>query len=257
MTAKLSGPYAAMAGVAGKILLSPPVAEPPTITERSCANSVKASSRQGRFDELRSATQQTQQTKRFRYSDRVEWGAEHRLVKDPKHLGHIMAPDPESAVRKLGKCMPSKSMKDLWRLRDRGSYPVRASSAEQSFNATSTPESALLAAAFDPKFSHFGNSWTPLSRSQSAGSVGFTRERTMRSPNASKGLLEREEHVRTSTSIGWRPGSQDSQWSSPCNFIDAQPWKHGLSESKGTKYVHNQIMSGMVNARPTRALQSR
>jgi hypothetical protein len=257
MSATLSGPYAAMAGVAGKSLSSPPTAEPPTATERSCLGSVRASSRQGKSDEAGSLTQPLKQDKRYNVSDRVNWGSEHHLVKDPKHLGHIMAPDPESAVRKLGKRMPPNSMKDLWRLRDRGTYPARASAGETLFNHTDTPDSALLAAAYENKFSHFGNSWSSLNRAQSAGSIGFTRSQSFRSPTNLKGTLMNDAHHKASTSIGWRPGAEDSHWSSPADFKHGQPWKNGLYESPVTKYFHNHIATGMVNATLTRSLMSR
>lgn len=247
----LSGPYAAMAGVAGqRSSAAPPVALPPTVTERSAA---AASSRSagGLSERQRPASQPAE--KRIvqqRHSDQVDWGTEYNLVKEPLHLGHIASPHPDSAIRKVGKHMPAGGMKDLWNMRNRGNYPLRTVTGETTFGHTDTAWSPLSAATADVRFGHLGNSWSSLGCSQTLGSTGgFGRSKTMRSPSAAKGAPNfKDKLTATSSSYGWQPGGENAEWSRPGTFTNGQPWKHGIYQSAVTKYYHNQKITGSDNA---------
>jgi len=239
-----------MAGVAGHTGAPPVTSEMPILTERS---PVEAPTSRGEVDclseRLRPSSQPAERRIQHRFSDRVNWGTEHNLVAEPAHLGHIMAPHPDSAVRKEARHIPSKCMKDLWRMRDRGSYPLRASAGERGFQTMDSACSGLLTAASDARFGHLGNTWSSFSRSESLGSTGFSRSQTLRSPTTSRsGLCMKDRMMSSSSSIGWIPGTEGAEWSTPGSFTNGQPWKHGIHQSAVTNYVHNQKMSGMENA---------
>lgn len=244
-----------MAGVAGR--RAAPAAEPPIVTERSVAEASTRSRQSSRgllnAEELsaqsRTASVPAEQRVQQRHSDKVDWGSQHNLVKEPMHLGHLAAPHPDSAIRGLGKNMPPKCMKDLWKMRDRKAYPVGTSSGEAQFRATDSHLSTLSLAAADVRFGHLGNSWSPLGRSQTLGAADFGRSRTMRSPAMSHQSSGLKDHLTTtSSSIGWRPGGQGAEWSNPGTFHDGQSWKHGITQSPVTNYFHNQQATGMENA---------
>lgn len=238
-----------MAGVAGQRLsTAPPMAEPPTVTDRSAAAASTRRSQVGApplNEQLRPASQPAQGRMQHRRVDRVDWGTEYNLVAEPLHQGHVMAPHPDSAVRKVGKHVPSRCMKDLWKMRDR-CCPV---APQRSLPATESASSTALGLlASDVRFAHLGNSWSSFGSFDTGGSGTLTRSRTMRSPAAARrGIASRESLTTTSTSIGWRPGSEGADWSTAANF-NRRDWNHGIQQSQVTNFYHHQKMSGMENA---------
>jgi hypothetical protein len=160
-----------------------------------------------------------------------------------------MAPHPESGIRKTGRHIPSRSLKDLWKMRERCGPPVGDRSMQASEHVSS--ETALSLAATDVRFGYLGSSFSSFGRGDGLGSTGsLSRSRTLRNPNvARRNLGFTDKHAKTSTSIGWQPGNEGAEWSTAIDVNNGRTMKkNGIKQSPVTNYIHNQKMTGMENA---------